>query len=175
MEKTTERKTNSKTKNFINTLIKYLDGGVGLVEMGPKIMVIYASEGLHKMIGADREHLKLPCELKKLGIHPDYEADYEQTLRDGLAGGKTADHIHRISSDGKHWVWRHARAARIDYPEDKYPVMLVLSTDISEMIRTEASLRESNERLRAAFLAVRRRSSALPRNGGDTGCRSRRR
>ena len=146
------RKTDEATDAIsLSTLLEYLDGGVGLVEMGPKLMVIYASQGFYDMIGADRTSLKLPCELKELGVHPDYEEDYERTLRAGVTRSGITDHIHRISSDGKNWTWRHVRAGRIAYPGEKYPVMLVLSTDISDLIRAERELRESNERLRVAF------------------------
>lgn len=135
----------------MRTLLEYLDGGVGLVEMGPQLRVIYASRGLYEMIGADKDTLRIPCELKDLGVHPDYEADYERALRTGVTREGITDHIHRISRDGKHWIWRHVRAGRIAYPGEKYPVMLVLSTDISDLIRVEQELRESNERLRVAF------------------------
>ena len=135
----------------VNTLMEYMDSGIGLLEIGTEIRLIYASHGLYQMLGRDRDSLPVPCGIREIGIHPDYEADYEEALREGAKKEGATDHIHRICVDGDKWVWRHVRAARVAYPGRENPVMLELSTDISELIRTERQLRVSNERLRVAF------------------------
>ena len=135
----------------VNTLMEYMDSGIGLLEIGTEIRLIYASHGLYQMLGRDRDSLPVPCSIREIGIHPDYEADYEEALREGAKKEGATDHIHRICVDGDKWVWRHVRAARVGYPGRENPVMLELSTDISELIRTERQLRVSNERLRVAF------------------------
>lgn len=135
----------------VNTLLEYMDSGIGLLEIGPEIQFIYVSHGLYNMIGRDRESLPVPCSLRDIGIHPDYEPDYEEVLREGAQKDGVIDHVHRISANGKDWVWRHIRAARVAYPGRENPVMLEMSTDVSELIRTERQLRVSNERLRVAF------------------------
>lgn len=140
----------------VHTLLEYLDGGVGLIEVGPALRLIYANQGFCQMLGTTQEELRLPCGLKEIGIHPDYEADYEQLIRKSADKEGISDHIHRISRRGSSerasdWIWRHVRIARVAYPGSRYPVMLEMSTDISELIRKERQLRESNERLRVAF------------------------
>lgn len=136
---------------FLDTLLEYLDGGVSLIEVGPEIKIIYANNGFFQMTGMDMDSFHFPQPLERIGIHQDYEADYEQLLRNSIGNEGLSDHIHRISGDGKNWVWRHVRVARVAYPASPYPVMLELSTDISDIIKTERKLRESNNRLRIAF------------------------
>lgn len=135
----------------LNTLLEYLDEGVCLLEIGAEIRVIYASHGFYEMLGKKPEDIRLPCDIRDIGIHPDYETDYEKALRDGIQGGGISDHIHRIRGNGAEWVWRHVRVAKVAYPGRAYPVMLELSTDISELIQKERELKESKERLRVAF------------------------
>lgn len=135
----------------IDTILAYMDEGVSLIEVGPKLQIIYANPGFYQMLGIGEGSLSLPCELTKIGIHPDYETDYEQLIREGVRKEGFSEHFHRISRNGKDWVWRHVRVVKTAYPGRKYPVMLELSTDISELIQTERRLRESNERLRVAF------------------------
>lgn len=43
------------------------------------------------------------------------------------------------------------RAAQVSYPGSRYPVMLELSNDISELIDMELRVSESNEMLKVAF------------------------
>ncbi len=134
-----------------DTLISYLNGGVALLEAGPEIRVIYASSGFFRMLGITAGRLILPCSLENIGIHPDHIAEYMQVVRDTAEKKETAEHIHRISGDGRNWIWRQARVSRIAYPASEYPVVLELSTDVTDLIRTESELEESNERLRVAF------------------------
>lgn len=135
----------------LNTLLEYLDGGVCLLEVGTEIQVIYASHGFYEMLGRKPEEISIPCSVKEIGIHPDYEPDYEKVLRDSVRKEGISDHIHRICGDGGNWVWRHVRVTQVAYPGRAHPVMLEISTDISELIQKERELKESNERLRVAF------------------------
>lgn len=135
----------------LNTVLKYLEGGVSLIEAGPEMKLIYASSGFYEMTGIEPDLWRLPRRLDQIGIHPDYEAEYEQFLRNASEKEGIFVHIHRISCNGKDWIWRHVKVARVPYPASRYPVILELSTDISDRIRTEQQLRESNDRLRVAF------------------------
>lgn len=135
----------------LDTLLKYLDGGVSLLEVGPEIKVIYANQGFYHMLGIEPEKLSLPCDLDQVVIHPDYREDYIRTIREGAQKEEPSDHVHRASGDGKHWRWRHVRLTKVAYPGSLYPVMLEISTDISEVIEKDRQLQESNERLRVAF------------------------
>lgn len=133
----------------LNAILENMEGGVGLLEIGPKIRVIYASEGLRGMTSLDSE--ALPCSLEEMGIHPDYENEYEQLLRTGAEDGKPFQQIQRVSQKGEQWIWRRVRAARVKYRGGSYPVMLELSNDVSSVIDTEQKLRESIERFKVAF------------------------
>ena len=135
----------------LQTLIEYMDGGVALIEAGPQIRLLYASTGFFRILGGGEGELAIPCSLEQIGIHPDYAADYEQILRKSVDKEGISDHIQRISRKRTDWIWRHVRVARVAYPGSRYPVLLELSTDISELIRKDRQLRESNERLRVAF------------------------
>lgn len=144
----------SKAVNAIpmNTLLKYLDGGAGLIEVdGKEPRLIYVSQGFYRMQGLPSDAYHLPCTLRKTGIHPDYMADYVQFLRECADRDEVSEHIHKISGNGKEWIWRHVRVARVAYPASRNPVLLELSTDISRLIETEDQLRESNDRLSVAF------------------------
>lgn len=135
----------------LNTVLKYLEDGVSLIEAGPELKLIYASSGFYDMTGRKPDSWRLPRRLDQIGIHPDYEAEYEQFLRNASEKEGIFVHVHRISGNGKDWIWRNVKVARVPYPASSYPVMLELSTDISDKIRTEQQLRESNDRLRVAF------------------------
>ena len=135
----------------LHTLLKYMDGGVCLIELGPELRLLYASPGFYQMTGKAQEGCSLPCGLDQAGIHPDYRLEYEQVLRDGAEKGGVVSHIHRIQGRGGAYIWRQIRAVRLVYPGSSYPVMLEVSTDISELVETQRRLYESNERLRVAF------------------------
>lgn len=135
----------------LHTLLNYMDGGVCLIEIGPQLRLLYASPGFYQMTGRKEGELSLPCALGDIGIHPDYEADYEQELREGVDKGSVVRHVHRISGGGKDYVWRQIRAVKLEFSESPYPVMLEVSTDISELIAMGRELRESKERLQVAF------------------------
>lgn len=135
----------------MNTLLEYMDGGVSLLELGPEIRVIYASRGFCKFTSVSPEKAGGSCSLKEIGIHPDYEADYEHRLRENAGKKGIFEHIHRTMTKENKWIWRHVRAAQVSYPGSRYPVMLELSNDISELIDMELRVSESNEMLKVAF------------------------
>ena len=134
-----------------HTMLKYLDGGVCLLELQDQIQIIYANAGFYQMFGPREEPLQLPCSLDKIGIHPDYRADYERAIRDLAVSGGVASCTQCVLGNGTDKIWRHVRTVKIDYPASRYPVVLELSTDISALVETQFRLRESNERLRVAF------------------------
>src|SRR5699024_8250675 len=87
----------------------------------------------------------------ELGIHPDYEVSYEQMLRKAVQQPEGIRQVQRILHRQRGWIWRQARAERLLSSDSESPLMLELSTDVSEFMEMERELRESNERLRAAF------------------------
>ena len=135
----------------LQTLLQHIDGGVCIFEVGREIRLVYASAGLYQMLGLKPEELPLPCLIKELGIHPDYEVSYEQMLRKAVQQPEGIRQVQRILHRQRGWIWRQARAERLLSSDSESPLMLELSTDVSEFMEMERELRESNERLRAAF------------------------
>ena len=87
----------------LQTLLQHIDGGVCIFEVGREIRLVYASAGLYQMLGLKLEDLPLPCLIKELGIHPDYEVSYEQMLRKAVQ-----------QPEGIRQVQRFAQTARLD-------------------------------------------------------------
>lgn len=135
----------------LQTLLQHMDGGVCILEVEKEIRLLYASAGFYQMLGLKPEALSLPCPLKELGIHPDYEASYAQMLREAVQQSKGIRQIQRIQHRQRGWIWRQTRASCLPYPGAGKSLILELSMDVSEFMDMERELRESNERLRAAF------------------------
>lgn len=134
----------------LRTLLAYMEGGAALLELGSRIRILYANPGFFRMFGMDKSQMKLPCDLNKIGIFPDQEAEYERKLRSKVQKSGVIEHMHCVSTETGS-IWRRVRAVRIAYPLSDAPVVLEMSTDISEFVESEKQLRESNERLRIAF------------------------
>ena len=132
-------------------LLKYMIGGLSILEAGQEIRVIYANQGFFDMADSGAS-FSLPCTLKEAGIHPDYEEEYEQLIRTKADSGGTAEHVHPVSRTGKDWRWRHVKLIPLHRTRGKHPVLLMeLSTDISQLMESERRLNESNERLRTVI------------------------
>ena len=135
----------------LHMLLENIPGGVCLLEIGPQIRIIYASSGFFRMIGSAENEFVLPCALEALRIHPDYLAEYENALRQGAQDGEMPAQAHRLQSAAGGWIWRRAQAVRTDCACSPYPVMLELSSDISETVALEESLAESQAHLLAVL------------------------
>lgn len=134
----------------LRTLLAYMDDGVALLEIGSRVNLLYASPGFFKMLRIDKKSLNLPCKLDEIGICPEEEKEYEEKLRDQMPKEGVIEHIHRVLTE-QGWVWRRVCAVRIAYPLSEYPIVLEISTNISEFMESENQLKESLERLRIAF------------------------
>lgn len=130
-------------------LLEYMDSGVGLLEMGDPIKIIYVSPGLCRILGKTPEEFVVPCNLGDF-VHPDDMLEFEELLRKGVRDEKTVEFTHRVSADGKEWRWWNVRASRISY-NNPYPVMLATTTDISDFKINERRLEEINLRLKLAL------------------------
>ena len=135
----------------LHGLLQNMSGGVCLLEIGEDIRVLYANAGFCRMLGRKPGDFGLPCLLREIGLHPDYEAEYEDFLRRGMDKKDGIRQIQRIRHENGTWVWRQVRTVRLFYPDHPLPLMMEISTDISELIEKGKKLRESNERLRVAF------------------------
>ena len=132
-------------------LLENIDDGICLLEAAERIRVTYASPGFYRMLKQTPEAFRLPCDLKEIGIHSDYEADYEQVLRTRISSSGAAEHVHRIQDSEGNWIWRHVRVSRIACPGSSVPVLMEISRDITTSMETRRQLQESVERFQAAF------------------------
>lgn len=135
----------------LHTLLENLDDGICLLEASDSISVTYISPGFYRMLGLRRNSLSLPCDLKKLGIHPDYAAEYEQLLRAGISEDRPLEHLHKISGSEGRWLWRHVRVYRIARPGSEVPVFMEISQNISELMETRQQLQENSALLHVAL------------------------
>ena len=134
----------------LSGLLENMDSGVALLELGDAPQVIYVSPSFCRIIGADPGKLELPIPLARL-IHPDDLVAVEREIREAQRLGRPADSTHRVSSkrdDG--WLWWYVRATEVEY-DSPHPVMLITATDISQLKESELELKETNQRLQAAF------------------------
>ena len=133
----------------LGSLLENLDSGVALLEMGDPLRLLYVSPSFCRLLGVSAQSFRTPKLLTDL-IHPDDLAELEQALEAALREKRPAVHTHRISADGKNWIWWRIRAVEIPY-DASAPVMLVTTTDITAVKERELSLQEDNQRLQMAF------------------------
>lgn len=135
----------------LSTLIENINGGISLIEVGSSLRLLYASPGFLQMLDEKKEDFKIPCEIERIGIHPEDLPDYENAVRGIAKNGGIADRTYRISKDQIHWKWLHARAVKISYPGTSLPVVLSLVMDASTLKEKQEALEEQNECLRNAL------------------------
>lgn len=133
-------------------LLNFSDLGICFLEVRDRdqIRATYISPGFYRMEGIEAETKPVPCLFENLGIYPEIQEEYRYMLLEA-AKGSVITHVHRISGDGKNWRWRRVQAVRTEFSDSGVPVILEISTDVTELIETEEKLRESNERLWIAF------------------------
>ena len=128
-----------------------IDEAVCLYEISEGIRLTYARSAFYRMLGLDPDALSLPCELKDIGIHDDYAAEYELLLHAEASDSTGREHVHRIRDSRGDWIWRHTRISRISVSGGVSPVLLEISRDITASMKTGAQLQESLERFQVAF------------------------
>lgn len=132
-------------------LLEKIDEAVCLYEISEGIRLTYARSAFYRMLGLDPDALSLPCELKDIGIHDDYAAEYELLLHAEASDSTGREHVHRIRDSRGDWIWRHTRISRIFVSGGVSPVLLEISRDITASMKTGAQLQESLERFQVAF------------------------
>ena len=132
-------------------LLENIEDGICLLEAADSIRIIYASPGFYDMLGLSPDTFRLPCDLKDVGIHSDYEADYERAIRERVSTSGAAEHVHRIRDTRGNLLWRHVRFSRIPCPGSRYPVLIEISRNITSSMETRRQLQESVERFQLAF------------------------
>ena len=132
-------------------LLENIEDGICLLEAADSIRIIYASPGFYDMLGLSPDTFRLPCDLNDVGIHSDYEADYERAIRERVSTSGAAEHVHRIRDTRGNLLWRHVRFSRIPCPGSRCPVLIEISRNITSSMETRRQLQESVERFQLAF------------------------
>lgn len=134
----------------LSALLENMGSGVVLLEMCEAPRVIYVSPSFCRIIGSAPEAFPLPKPLNEL-IHPDDYNSLLEALDKGIRQNAVVEHTHRVcAGGGQGWLWWHIRAAQIEY-DDKVPVMLVTTTDVSQFKETQQRQEEQIRRLQTAF------------------------
>lgn len=122
----------------LQTLLQHMDGGVLIAELGEKIRALYVSPSFYTTTGLRPEDTADGGAGLLSMIHPDDAEEFENRLRQGARDGGHVDFSYRITNAKGSPAWRHLRALRIEYAGSRYPVMLTVVTDITEVKKTAA-------------------------------------
>lgn len=110
------------------SLLKYVDGGVALLEMGEKTELLFQS-------GGGMENGWEGFNLER-DVHPDDRETLFMQMRACAQSGTAFEAIFRSRQSGGGYGWRHLHAARIPYAGSKNPVLIAAATDITELRRS---------------------------------------
>lgn len=143
-----ERRSTLEHDNLIpvNYLIKNMNEGIRMLEMGSPIKQIYVSPNFFKTVKKNDSN-----DAFNIKIHPNDIGRYENMLKKAVDSEDELKGEYRVSLDGTNWGWRHITVVRIPYRGSSYPVILEVSYDISALKEKEIHLAESSEMLRIAF------------------------
>ena len=130
--------------------------GDGVWDWYPQAGVEYLSDRLLAIYGYDRADLESDPEELDRRTHPDDLAEM-RAAREAHFSGQTPMYIneHRVQSKDGSWKWVLTRGMVLERDAEGKPLRVVgTHTDISERKRSEAALREGEERLRMALSAT---------------------
>lgn len=134
----------------LSNLLEKMECGVALLELGEVPQVIFVSPSFCRLIGRDTADCPLPILLSDL-IHPDDLALLLKALQAGVQSGTVVEHTHRVrSADGRSWLWWMVRAAQIEH-NGPNPMLLVTTTDISQLKEIQRRQEDQIRRLQLAF------------------------
>ena len=140
----------------LGALLKNMESGVALLEMGEAPRIIYVSPSFCRMIGVEQETYPLPKLLEEL-IHPQDLKGVLSVLRGGVGTAQIVESTHRVRAGaGRGWFWWQVRAVQIEY-DSPSPVMMVTTTDVSKFKETQQDQEEHIRRLQTAFDLTSRR------------------
>ncbi len=132
----------------LDALLNYMAGGVLLFEIEETIRPLYISPSYYAMAKTSvDEYADYNNDITQLVYEQD-KAYFAETLRQGANTGQLVDIVYRnIFRDGG-IGWRHLRAVRIPYESEKYPVLIAVVTDITDLKAKEEALKLEDEEMR---------------------------
>ncbi len=142
---------NSEDHIHFEALLRYLDGGVVLVELADQPDLIYASPSYEEALGRNKRKFGENGEALFQKIHPSDREGLGVSMRAGAANWEPVNTRFRAFSENGEIVWRHIRAVRIPYETRRNPVMMAVISDITGQKQQEIAELENAERVRIAF------------------------
>lgn len=115
----------------------------------PEGAYLYASPSTAEILGYDPEEL-VERDAYEL-FHPDDLRDIRRSHAEILDGPGIADVTYRIRRKDGSWVWFETRSRAVRDAAGRVARIVAASRDISERVRTERRLAESEARFRSAF------------------------
>lgn len=109
-----------------------------IVEIGERMRALYISPSFYSASGLKPEDTTDGGRELLSMIHPDDRDEFERRLRHGAQTYEHVDFSYRITDARGTPAWRRLRAQRIDYAGSLFPVMLIVTTDITEIKKTAA-------------------------------------
>ena len=116
----------------INALMKNLDGGVILLEVGERISPLFVSDGYFLLKGVMREAIASGTFPESV-VHPHDFPQVEAAVRACAAEGTAFQMSYRNALSGGGYGWRHLNAVRVPSIPDKQPTILAVISDITEL------------------------------------------
>ncbi len=113
-------------------LLKHIDGGVNILEVGESIRSLYSSkDGACSLCGEVFNEDR---------IHPDDRQYVVSSAKQRAIDGLMLEIAYRSRGDDGEYGWRHLQAIRIPYSGSNLPVMIASITDITELKRSVSQL-----------------------------------
>ncbi|MPM41163.1 hypothetical protein SDC9_87813 [bioreactor metagenome] len=124
--------TASSAAQQINALMKQLDGGVILLEVGERMTPLFISDGYFMLQGVLRE-ATLNNTFPESVIHPHDYPQVEAAVRACAAEGASFQVSYRSVLSGGGYGWRHLNGVRVPSISGKAPTVLAVVSDITEL------------------------------------------
>lgn len=116
----------------INALMKHLDGGVILLEVGERISPLFVSDGYFMLKGTMREAIANGTFPESV-VHPHDLPQVDAAVRACAAEGTAIQVSYRnVLADGG-YGWRHLNAVRVPSVIGKQPTILAVISDITAL------------------------------------------
>lgn len=116
----------------LNALMKQLDGGVLLAEVGEQIEPLFISDGYFMLRGVMREALANQTFPESV-IHPHDFPYVNEAVRACATEGTPLQISYRNVLAGGGYGWRHMNAVRVPNPRGDKPAILAVISDITEL------------------------------------------
>ncbi len=116
----------------LNSLLRHLDGGVVMLEIGEQIEPLFISEGYFMKQGLMREAIEAHAFPRSV-VHPTDYPRLEEAIRTCAVEGEPFQISYRNALAGGGYGWRHMNALRAPNPRGKNPVVIAVISDITDL------------------------------------------